>query len=287
MLKEIIKQELISEEEYNLLLDAKPQTPELIPIAYSERAGVFKLVADENIEYRYINGSCEDRAHFISLLLSANGITAGKMWSFAPARYTFLSDELFNIADPYEINQDLTWGYHVAAYVHAYDKSGEVETLIIDQSFNPNGFLTLDEWLKMMDCPRAIQLTTDMHSYLFNSVFGYYGYTPVSYETHYNTPLDIPSVINGNFWYMYDGDEYVQRGLSVSDLAIEIYNLLQFLPEEEAAYFENVLTSIDEVIRFTAMAKPDFINQHTYDHFMSFYQKRYQHWTRRINELLG
>ncbi len=282
-----INQELISAEEYNLLLGAKPAAPELIPIAYEDRSKIFNLVREENIEYRYINGSCEDRAHYISLLLEYHGVKMAKIWNFAPARYTFLSNELFEISDPYGISENVTWGYHVAPYLKSYNEVGEIETLIIDQSLCPDNFLFEQEWLDKMNCPGAIQLHTDISSYLFNSIFGYVGYNPISYETYYNTPLDIPSIITGNFWNLYEGDDFVQKGLAINDLAVEIFNFKRYLTDTENEYLSNVLNSIDEVIRLSATAKPFEISQHAFNHFIQFYQERYHHWSVKLIQLNG
>ncbi|MFT6866195.1 MAG: hypothetical protein ACJA08_001024 [Cyclobacteriaceae bacterium] len=286
MQQTIINQDLISAEEYNLLMGAKPLTPELITVAYSDRPYIFDLVRRENIEYRYINGSCEDRAHYICLLLQNQGLTVGKIWNFAPARYTFLSNELFEITDPFGISKNVTWGYHVAPYIQSYNEFGLVESLIIDQSLSPDCFMTANEWLEKMNCPQAIHLYTDADSYLFNSIFGYVGYTPYSYETYYNTPLDIPSIITGNFWNLFPGDDYVQKGLAINDLAIEIYNFKQYLTKSEHDFLNEALNNIDEVIKLTATAKPDELSQHTYDHLIQCYFERSIHWGNKINNLL-
>lgn len=285
MLQTIEKEGLISKEEYNLLIGAKPLTPQLTPIDYCDREAIFAVIKKENIEYRYINGSCEDRAHYISLLLSIQGINVGKIWNFAPARYTFISNELFEISDPYGVSGNVTWGYHVAPYLLSYSKTGDLETLVIDQSFSPDSFLTLDTWLQRMNCPRAIQLYTDIDSYLFNSIFGYVEYDVPSYETSYNTPLDIPSIITGNFWSLFPGDDFVQKGLAINDLAINTSTFKKYLTKEERDYLGNVLISIDEVIKLVATNKPEELHQSTFDYLVQFYWDRYNHWGNRVNQL--
>ncbi|MEQ8584332.1 MAG: protein-glutamine glutaminase family protein [Marinoscillum sp.] len=271
---------LISTEDYNLLLGAKPPTPELIPISFAEREELLDLVIAENIEYRYINGSCEDRAHYISLLLKKHQVTAGKIWNFAPARYSLSSDELFNMTDPLGISENTTWGYHVAPFLTAYNQEGEVETLVIDQSLSANTLLTIDEWLALMNCPRSIYLLTDADSYLFFSLNNYL--MPDESAPAGEWPAFLPSIITGNFWNLAPGDDYVQKGLSINDLAIEIFSIKNQLPAHEATYLHELLKNIDDVIRLTEVPRPDELSPQTYRSLIRYYDKRYAHWNDRV-----
>ena len=271
---------LISTEDYNLLLGAKPPTPELTPISFAEREELLDLVIAENIEYRYINGSCEDRAHYISLLLKKHQVTAGKIWNFAPARYSLSSDELFNMTDPLGISENTTWGYHVAPFLTAYNQEGEVETLVIDQSLSANTLLTIDEWLALMNCPRSIYLLTDADSYLFFSLNNYL--MPDESAPAGEWPAFLPSIITGNFWNLAPGDDYVQKGLSINDLAIEIFSIKNQLPAHEATYLHELLKNIDDVIRLTEVPRPDELSPQTYRSLIRYYDKRYAHWNDRV-----
>lgn len=276
---------LISEQEYNLLMGAKPFTPELNAIKFESRKETFQLVKDENIEFRYLNGSCEDRAHYISLLLRKYGVDCGKVWNFSPARYTFLSNELLNIKDPFGITDDLTWGYHVAPYLMAYNEQGEIEKLVVDQSFCEDEFLTESDWIARMNCQRAIQLHTDLDSYLFNSIFGYVGDHITSFETHYGTPLDIPSIITGNFWQLFPEDDYVQKGLAINDLAVKIFDFKNYLPQIEKNYLSDILNNIDDLIKLVVTQKPHSLDQDSYNHIINYYFERYYHWGSKLSTL--
>ncbi len=278
--------ELISAEEYNLLLGAKPATPELTPIKFSERKQILERVLAEQIEYRYINGACEDRAHYIALFLRKMGVDCGKIWNFAPARYSFISNELFTIEDPFGITDKITWGYHVAPFLKAYNKAGEIETIIIDQSFSPNSFLLLDEWLEKMKCPRAIYLLTDIDSYLFNSLEGFMGFAEHAHPNDsMNSPAIFPSIITGNFWTLFPDDDFVQKGLSINDLAIKIFDEKNQLPKEEEFFLDTLLKNIDDLISLTTSSKPDALQIDTYQQFKDFYEMRCEHWGSRLGRL--
>lgn len=277
-------QELISNEEYQLLLGAAPLVPMLEPVTFMERQEIFNAVKEENLEYRYINGACEDRAHYLSLLLKKYGVMSAKVWNFAPARYSFASIELFDLPDPFDITGNVTWGYHVAPMLKAYNEQGEVETLVIDQSFNQESFLTLDEWLGKMNCPRAIYLLTDINSYLFNSLDSFLEYN----ETAPNDPPAlIPSIITGNFWSLLPGDDFVEKGLSINDLALQIFEIKDGLPQQEKDFLYNLLKDIDELIRLVNGPKPAVLGKQTFDHLTGFYADRCVHWAARLARLLN
>ena len=271
---------LISPEDYVLLLGAKPPTPELTPISFAEREELLDLVIAENIEYRYINGSCEDRAHYISLLLKKHQVTTGKIWNFAPARYSLSSDELFNMPDPLGISENTTWGYHVAPFLTAYNEHGEIETLVIDQSLSADALMTIDEWLALMNCPRSIYLLTDADSYLFFSLNNYLMQDESAPADEW--PAFLPSIITGNFWNLAPGDDYVQKGLSINDLALEIFSIKNQLPAHEEAYLHELLKNIDDVIRLTEVTKPAELSSKTYRSLISYYDQRYAHWNDRV-----
>jgi Glutaminase len=275
-------------EDMHLQLSALPETPVLTPISFSERAFIFDKILSENIEYRYINGSCESRAHYISLLLQKYGFTVGKIWNFAPAKYTLISNELFSIADPFGITDILTWGYHVAPFVRAYDEKGEIETLIIDQSFSSHSFLKLDDWLGKMNCPRAIFILTEVESYLFNSLDGLIVFDDkLDPVTSQPVPTTLPSIITGYFWRLSPGDDFVQKGLAVNDLALEIVNKKNQFNKKENLHLGTILQNIDEVIKFIDMPKPAELRISTYNQLIQFYQKRYQHWGQKLANIIG
>jgi hypothetical protein len=162
-----------SQQEYHQLFNTKPLIPYLQVVEYNQRQHIFDLIVAENIEYRYLNGSCEDRTHLICLLLKKAGFDSGKIWNFAPARFTLLSNELFRIKDPLGISDPLFWGFHVSPYILSYNQNGDLETLIFDLSFDSQKFLSVAEWQAEMNCPRALYLQTDLENYLFYSIESY------------------------------------------------------------------------------------------------------------------
>ncbi len=279
------RKSLLGKEEYSLLMGAKPLSPVLTPITSARKKEIIQWVEDENIEYKYINGSCEDRAHYICLLLQSKGISSGKIWNFAPARYTFLSNELFEMKDPFCISDSVTWGYHVAPYLLSYDASGNEEIMIIDQCFDAQGFIPMQQWLNHMNCPQAIHLLTDSESYLFNSIFGQDDAYNFSYETHYHLPIDIPSIITGNFWTLYTDDNYVQKGLAINDVALEIFSLTKKSPRVEGEYLRNVLININEVIELIEGQKPSELSSDSFNHLTKYYHSRFDHWNERVYQL--
>lgn len=277
-------QELISNKDFQLLLGAAPLVPRLEPVTFMERQEIFNAVKAENLEYRYINGACEDRAHYLSLLLKKYGVASAKVWNFAPARYSFASTELFDIDDPFDITGNVTWGYHVAPMLKAFNQEGEAETLVIDQSFNQESFLTLNEWLGKMNCPRAIYLLTDISSYLFNSLDSFLEYNEMAPN---DPPALIPSIITGNFWSLLPGDDFVERGLSINDLALQIFRIKERLNQSERDYLDSLLKDIDELIRLVNGPKPAALGRQTFDHLTGFYADRCMHWATRLARLLN
>lgn len=279
--------DLISPEDYSSLLASSPYVPFLEPLPFEMRAKIFEMVKSENIEYRYINGSCEDRAHFICLLLRKVGIFTGKIWNFAPARYSLLSDELFNIPDPFGISETTDWGYHVAPYFTAYNEEGNVETLVIDQSFNPEGLLLQEEWLERINCPKSLYLLTDVDCYLFNSLDGFLEENTEKPLGQYYPPTYLPSIITGNFWYLNVGDDYVQRGLAINDLALKIHEGKGSFDDTEWVFLEKLLTNFDWLVNYTFLPKPVDLSDETNDALMQFYNERYNHWSNRLWELFN
>ncbi|AWV99153.1 protein-glutamine glutaminase family protein [Arcticibacterium luteifluviistationis] len=280
-------QHLISPEDYSLLLSCAPLIPYLEPITFELRAKITEMVSSENIEYRYINGSCEDRAHYICLLLRKEGIFTGKIWNFAPARFSLLSDELFNISDPFGISEATNWGYHVAPYFTSYDEAGNIETLVIDQSFEAKGFLKKEAWLGKMNCPKSLYLLTEIDNYLFNSFDGFVEENTNNRLGQYYPPTYLPSTITGNFWNLNVGDDYVQRGLAINDLALRIHEGKDGFQTEEWVFLKQLLGNFDWLVNYTFLPKPQELSDQTNDALMQYYNERYSHWSNRLWELFN
>jgi hypothetical protein len=275
-----------SQQEYHQLFNTKPLIPYLQVVEYHQRQHIFDLIVAENIEYRYLNGSCEDRTHLICLLLKKAGFDSGKIWNFAPARYTLLSNELFQIQDPLGISNPLYWGFHVSPYILSYNQNGDLETLIFDLSFDTQKFLTIPEWQAIMNCPRALYLQTDLEHYLFYSIESYslrsakIGNNPV-----YNIPAIQPSIITGDFWKLAPDETLVQNGLAINDLAMYIYNTKSKMNAAEQKYLSETLTNIDWLDGFVFCPKPKDISHQLHTELLSFYKTRFEFWENKIKEL--
>lgn len=275
-----------SQQEYNQLFNTKPLIPYLQVVEYQQRQHVFDLIVAENIEYRYLNGSCEDRTHLICLLLKKAGFDAGKIWNFAPARYTLLSNELFQIQDPLGISNPLYWGFHVSPYILSYNQYGDLETLIFDLSFDTQKFLSIPEWQAIMNCPRALYLQTDLEKYLFYSIESYslrsakMGNNPV-----YNIPAIQPSIITGDFWKLAPDETLVQNGLAINDLAMYIFQSKGQMNASEITYLSETLTSIDWLDGFVFYPKPQEISEGLYNKLIQFYQTRFDFWDKKLQTL--
>ncbi|MCF8325600.1 MAG: hypothetical protein K9I84_11625 [Leadbetterella sp.] len=275
-----------SQQEYHQLFNTKPLIPYLQVVEYQQRQYIFDLIVAENIEYRYLNGSCEDRTHLICLLLKKAGFDSGKIWNFAPARYTLLSNELFQIHDPLGISNPLYWGFHVSPYILSYNQNGNLETLIFDLSFDTQKFLSITEWQAIMNCPRALYLQTDLEHYLFYSIESYslrsakIGNNPV-----YNIPAIQPSIITGDFWKLAPDETLVQNGLAINDLAMYIYNTKSKMNAAEQKYLSETLTNIDWLDGFVFCPKPRDISHQLHTELLGFYKTRFDFWENKIKEL--
>jgi hypothetical protein len=277
-----------SQQEYHQLFNTKPLIPYLQVVEYNQRQHIFDLIVAENIEYRYLNGSCEDRTHLICLLLKKAGFDSGKIWNFAPARFTLLSNELFRIKDPLGISNPLFWGFHVSPYILSYNQNGDLETLIFDLSFDSQKFLSIAEWQAEMNCPRALYLQTDLENYLFYSIESYslrsakIGNNPV-----YNIPAAQPSIITGDFWKLAPEETLVQNGLAINDLAMHIYNTKSKMNDAEQKYLSETLTNIDWLDGFIFCPKSPEISEQLHAELIGFYKQRFEYWENKIIELSG
>jgi hypothetical protein len=276
-----------SQQEYNQLFNTKPLIPYLNAVAFEQRPEIFGLLAAENIEYRYLNGSCEDRTHLLCLILKKAGIDSGKIWNFAPARYTLLSNELFQIQDPLDISNPLYWGYHVSPYIQSFDENGFVETLIFDLAFDTANFLSIGQWQEKMNCQRALYLQTDLDNYLFYSIESYslrsakLGNHPV-----YNIPAPQPSIITGDFWKLAPEETLVQNGLAINDLAMHIFNTKSEMNATEQIYLSETLTNIDWLDGFVFCPKPPEISEQLHAKLIGFYKMRFEFWENKIKDLV-
>lgn len=276
-------------EENKLLLGGKPTVPNMSPIPYTLLDSIFSVIQKEEIEYRYVNGSCEDRAHYISLLFKKMNISSGKIWNFAPARITLISNELFKVKDPYSISDTVvTWGYHVAPVITAKNEEGQIDTLVLDQSFSPTSFIRYKDWLKVMNCTRSVYTFTDTDSYLFNSLNGLTVYNNNENPApSHNMPNFLPQIITGDFWQLDPTNDYVQTGLAINDLSyyMAIAADSDKYTDSEKAYLLNLIKNIDKVELFTKSSRPNELSKDTYKSLIDYYKSRINHWDTKYSLL--
>jgi len=274
-------QTYLKPDENNLKLGGLPESPNLHSITKSKAALVLEKIKAEKIEYRYINGSCEDRAHFISLILKKEGVKSGKVWVFAPAKYTLMSDDLFNIQDPYEINEKVEWGYHVAPILLI-----ESDSFIVDLSFKEDDYIKKNEWLSKLNSKQSIYFYSKIDSYLFNTLGGLKIWNNnLDPAPSYVVPDFVPNIITGDFWALTPENDYVYRGLAINDLAIKIHNKIKTdIDKEYQKYLKSLLENID-LIEKEIVDKPsnDSLADNLFSVLKKYYSERYVHWKNRYD----
>jgi hypothetical protein len=274
-------------EENKLLLGGLPEVPVLNPIEISKKQEVIGLIKKEGIEYRYLNGGCEDRAHYICTLLSHHSIETGKVWCFAPAKYTLISSELLNVKDPYMGNEQLKWGYHVATYCLVNNPTGGVDTLVIDQAFNPNEFISLSSWLGNMGSFASIYMFTDKDSYSFNTINGLTVFNnAVSPPTSAKLPTFLPPIITGDFWKLNLKDDYVQNDLAINDVACFAYfDLKAKMTDQEWKFIKEKLSNIDQFSSMIKSGRPEDLSNEIWKKIIQKFDLRYKYWDSRFKEI--
>ena len=89
--------------------------------------------------------------------LKANGISAGKVWNYAPSNLKPLT-----VATPNDPSGQVTWGYHVAPTVPVVGADGITRTMVIDPSIS-DGPITPDQWKALQGQPNSelVETSTD------------------------------------------------------------------------------------------------------------------------------
>ncbi len=266
------------------LLNNLPKAPKLQSITKTKAIEVFRKIRNEKIEYRYINGSCKDRAHFINLILEKENVKCGKIWVVSPAKYSFTSNETIQLKDPYNINDTTSWGYHVAPVLIV-----ENMILVIDLSFNSQGYLTQREWLSMLNSPKSIYFYTQTKDYIFKTIDHAVSNNGINHTSQQQiTDLTIPK-ITGDFWTLFQSDDVVYRGLAVTDLAIEIQRVIQKEIEgNDKKYLQEVLPNIHSIKNEIAYSSSNTkLSQETFRFLQNYYLERYTYWRKRYKHYNG
>lgn len=213
-------------EENHLKNCCLPVPNKLEPVEYDKAKAVFNYLIDSiKFEYRYGYGSCEDRAHFISKVLSKKGINNNKIWCFAPVRYTLISKKELNIKDPLAINDKINWTYHVAPMI-VVNNNAKIDTLVVDPSLENKLPIPFKQWLKMLNCPEAIYTFTENNMYLFNSLDGFTAWRNRTSNDNENftLPTWFPNIISGDFNPYDDKSQLIPKGMATNEIAVLIYN---------------------------------------------------------------
>ena len=201
----------IALEQNNLKNCRVPVPPDLKVVREEEAIKFFQKVQDENVEWKYAIGNCEDRAQFLSLMLQKSHIQSGKVWLIPPARYTLLSRQLLKFVDPFVAGNYFTWGYHVASII----KVEGTGIVVIDPTVSPLNYLKLADWLAEFDTPLSIYFMTGEDEYLFNSLDGLKVYDNISGKNRLPVTLPdwMPNILSGHFQKY----SFITRGMDVAD----------------------------------------------------------------------
>ncbi len=279
-------------DENDLLLGGLPATPELKPSTAAALTGFFSELVAEKIEYRYIVGSCEDRTHYITLMLKKRGIDAGKVWVIAPARYTLLSRELITLKDPYGVVDKVSWGHHVAPIVRVKDGSGPEKLLVIDQSLSPAVPLELNEWLRKLNSPASLYFLTSESDYLFKSLDGLkvYNNTQLAGPGSMDMPNWMTNILTGDFMkYSFElkGQE-VANGMATNDAAMAIFKKQQSAGDTaEKRALLNALAKESELNSLLTAGTHPGVSSVTIQEIQAQYKARLAHWKERLRQLSG
>lgn len=282
---------LLQPAENGLLWQGLPAPPALQAVSRATADQFWRTLQAEQIEHRYIVGSCEDRAQYVSLMLRRAGIASGKIWVIAPSRYTLLSRELISVQDPYGVTPSVTWGHHVAPIIEVLHES-RVDTLVIDQSFSPGGFLTLDQWFERLNSPRSIYFVTGVNDYLFKSANGLIvygnntGLNPIPTDT---LPTWFPNVLTGDFQpYNYSSNgAWITGGMATNDVAMQIFegSLPRVATPAERQILGTALRSEKGMDALVGTELVSGLTPATLSALRSYFQARVRHWDTRLQAL--
>lgn len=224
-----------------------------------------------NLEFRYSYGSCEDRAHVMSLILKNKGIVTKKIWNFDPYYISlFHSQQQLSSTDHSKLQEKVYWGFHVAPVIQVR-KGTSIKLVIIDPSL-ANNILYVDDWLKLQNAPNSYYTYTDNEWVSFATINGLnYNNNPI--------PIDFPSLLTGDF-YKNEGqnfiEQWIEEGVSVNKIAMIIKKQIIDNPttsDLKKTKYKNLLINIEKLT--DALKNPDenpFQTKIEKDEF-SFYQQ--------------
>lgn len=173
------------------------------------------MLKNDQIEFNFPQGGCQQRAQIMSMLLSNNyKIEHAKIWLFAPVDLDLNDKRTLYIKDKNELSPDHTiqWNYHVAPVV-LVKQNNKLDTLVIDPSIDQTQPLSLRKWLSAIGNSHISKYTfLNAQHYFFN----------VQYVN--NNPT---TVINGYFYDFVNPAKdnlIMEKGLAINDMAIYVLN---------------------------------------------------------------
>jgi hypothetical protein len=253
----------------------------------SEINAFFKKIAeDSQMEFRYPQGGCQQRAEMMHKLLKDLGIEHAKVWLFAPVDLEHDNTTHLEIHDKNQLapNNTIKWGYHVAPCV-LRKIDNKVDTLVLDPSIKFSKPLLLNDWFNSMKNSDVSKYTfLDPKYYFFNT------------QNNGNSP-----VINGYFYTyepvegwvsMYD-NATVELELAVNDVAMYLKEKLDKGYQDPNGEIRKLLGSVENLISLYAAQQrcnqmknismrtlfqnhSKFINES-----MKFYYERVEFWMKK------
>lgn len=289
--------ELVQIDENGLWHGNLPGAPSTASVTAEQMRDFFAQVQAENIEHRYIVGSCEDRAHLVTMIAQAAGLPISKVWAVAPARMSLLSQELIRFTDPYGVTSEVTWGHHVAPLVLVGHGGADRVAMVVDLSLSPDAPMPLRDWIAAIGTPRATFFATSSNDYLFWSANGFIAANNTGRDTFdangvkdpatVRLPGWFPNILTGDFQKYDEGkwDETIADGLAKNDLAMAVFDgVLDVDAQDQAALRETIKyeTSMTRLVD-----DPDSvgISPVSVVAVRSFYGRRISHWSARLASL--
>ncbi|KRB86532.1 hypothetical protein ASE00_07485 [Sphingomonas sp. Root710] len=285
--------EFVRVEENNLLLGGMPDNPASGIATKAQIDAFFALLQAEKVEYRYVVGSCEDRAHFVAMLARKNNLPVSKIWAIAPARASLLSRQLLHVKDPLGLTSEISWGHHVAPVILVATDAAEPTAMVIDQSISPEAPIKLRDWMSALGTPGATYLVTGTNDYLFNSLNGLTVYdngsgspSPMSFTL----PAWLPNILTGDFQkYSLQSqssvDSVIAEGMAMNDLALAIYEVRLSVSSSDQAALKDVIKTEAAMTKLVSTGDVPSVSTAGRKSAQAFFAKRKTHWQERLTAL--
>lgn len=296
-LAQTLPAELVQIDENGLFKGNQPGAPATTSVSPAQMHAFFAQVKAEGIEHRYIVGSCEDRAHFVTMLADVAGVPVSKVWAIAPARTSLLSRELIRFADPYGVIPEVTWGHHVAPLVLVGDDAAGAVAMVVDLSLSPDAPMPLKDWIAALRSPRATFFATSANDYLFWSANGFVAANNTGRETVDANGVKDPAIVRLPGWFpniltgdfqKYDAggwDDTIADGLAKNDLAMAIFDGRIDLGAQDRVTLRETIkyeTSMSRLVDDPASAG---IAAKSVKAVRAFHAARKDHWRKRLSDL--